>query len=224
MKRLKPREENQIISELILKKLLENQSGQWFYSVIHYSNWDDNGNLLEWDKRKWFYREEYMKGVHKRLRRTLREHLGKDIFQYYTWERHKDRYEKLRFRTCLQKGNLLKGKYHSNIIIGPISNHKVENPRSKLKRLFNTQGRMGKTISQTNYNNQDELKIDLLNSIIRLHPDVSRYGPSVHTQMIRGKYGVESVGHYSIKDITKKGLDFTEVLDWDNSDITKEVK
>ena len=224
MKRLKPREENQIISELILKKLQETQSGQWFYSVIHYGDWDDNGNLLEWDKRKWFYREDYIKGVHKRLRRTLREHLGKDIIQYFTLERHQDRYEKIKTGTYIQNGNVMKGKYHSNIILGPFSNHKVESPRSKLKRLFNTQGRMGKTISQTNYNNQDELKIDLLNSIIRLHPDVSRYGPSVHTQMIRGKYGVESVGHYSIKDITKKGLDFTEVLDWDNSDITKEVK
>ena len=47
--------------KLILQKLQENQSGQWFYCVLHYSNWGDDGNLLEWDRRKWFYNENYIR-------------------------------------------------------------------------------------------------------------------------------------------------------------------
>lgn len=224
MEKLNQWEENKIIKKLILQKLQENQSGQWFYCVLHYSNWGDDGNLLEWDRRKWFYNENYIRENHRRIRRTLREHLGRNIFQYFTLERHQGRYEKVKVGPHIQNGDFLKGKYHTNLLIGPIPDQKIENPKTKLKKLFHTSSSGGKPISQTKYKSSSELKIDLLNSIIRLHPDISKYGPSVHTQSVKGKYGNQNVGHYSMKDIFKKGLDFTEVLDWNNSDITTEVK
>ena len=71
MEKLNQWEENKIIKKLILQKLQENQSGQWFYCVLHYSNWGDDGNLLEWDRRKWFYNENYIRENHRRIRRTL---------------------------------------------------------------------------------------------------------------------------------------------------------
>ena len=160
-----------------------------------------------------------MKGVHRRHRNLLREHFGRNICLFFTMERHKSKLERIEEGRYIQYGDEKKGKYHTNILIGPITDQQIEEPKSKLKRLWNTQGRLGIPISHHPYNDLTDLKIDLINSCLRLHPDVNRYGYSVVSQVLESPQDLWDTGHYSLKDITKKDLDFMEVLDDENSDI-----
>ena len=212
MKTLDKQVEGELIKHLITQKIQELSQGKWFYSVIHYGDWDNDGNRREWDEMKGLYHHHYMKGVHRRHRNILREHFSRNVCLVFTLERHKSKKERIEVGKYLQYGDERNGKYHSNLLIGPITDQLIEEPKSKLKRVLNT-------LSHHPYNDLTDLKIDLINSCIRLHPDVNRYTHSVVTQVLRRPQDLLNTGHYSLKDITKKGLDFMEVLDPDNSDI-----
>ena len=212
MKTLDKQLEGELIKHLITQKVQELSQGQWFYSVIHYGDWDNDGNRREWDEMKGLYHSHYMKGVHKRHRNILREHFSRNICLVFTLERHKSKKERIEVGKYLQYGDERNGKYHTNLLIGPITDQLIEEPKSKLKRVLNT-------LSHHPYNDLTDLKIDLINSCIRLHPDVNKYGHSVKTQVLTRPQDLLNTGHYSLKDITKKGLDFMEVLDTENSDI-----
>ena len=230
MKTLEKRLEGQLIQNLIVQKMENLSQGQWFYSVIHYGDWDNDGNLREWDERVCLYRKQHMEGVHRRLRRNLREHFSNNISLFFTLERHQGTKERIKVcggrtkdgkhKKYLQYGDERKGKYHTNLLLGPITDNQIEEPKSKLKRLWDTPGRLGIPISHHPYDEDlIDLKIDLINSCLRLHPDVNRYTPSVKTQVLEGPDDLFRTGHYSLKDITNKGLDFMEVLDTENSDL-----
>ena len=212
MKTLDKQLEGELIKHLITQKVQELSQGQWFYSVIHYGDWDNDGNRREWDEMKGLYHSHYMKGVHKRHKNILREHFSRNICLVFTLERHKSKKERIEVGKYLQYGDERNGKYHTNLLIGPITDQLIEEPKSKLKRVLNT-------LSHHPYNDLTDLKIDLINTCIRLHPDVNKYGHSVKTQVLTRPQDLLNTGHYSLKDITKKGLDFMEVLDTENSDI-----
>ena len=220
MKTLEKNLEGQLIQNLIVQNIENLSQGQWFYSVVHYGDCDDGGIRRDWEKMKGLYHQHYMKGVHRRLRRSLREHFGNNISLFFTFEGHKSTSERIEEGKYVQYGDERKGKYHTNILIGPITDHQIEEPKSKLKRLWDTPGRLGIPIIHHHYDEDlTDLKIDLINSCLRLHPDVNRYTPSVKTQVLEGPDDLFRTGHYSLKDITDKGLDFMEVLDTENSDI-----
>ena len=219
MKTLDRKIEGELIKEVIIEKMDNLSHGQWFYSVIHYGDYGNDGLIRDWDDRRWLYNLEHMRHVHHRHRNSLREHFGRQICLFFTMERHKSSYERIEEGLYVQYGDEKKGKYHTNLIIGPITDQQIEEPKSKLKRLWDTPGRIGVPISSNYYDDVTDLKIDLINSCLRLHPDVNRYDPSVKTQVLEGIDDLDFVKHYSLKDVTRKDLDFMEVLDTDNSDI-----
>ena len=220
MKTLEKSLEAELVKNLIVQKIENLSQGQWFYSVIHYGDRDDSGMLRDWDERKWLYQKQHMEGVHRRLRRTLKEHFSKDICMVFTWERHQGTQEKIEVGSHIQYGDEKQGKYHTNLLLGPITDLQIEEPRSKLKRLWEHPGRLGIPISHQVYEDDlIDLKIDLINACIRLHPDVNRFRPSVNTQVLEETDDFLNASHYCLKDITNKGLDFMDVLDTNNSDI-----
>lgn len=219
MKRLEKQLEGELVKNLIVQNIQELSGDKWFYSVIHYGNYGDDGILLDWEERKWMYNKEEIRRVHRYLRRLLKEHFKVECL-YFTLERHQSSYERIEEGPHLQYGDERKGKYHSNILISPISDDLLENPHSKLSRLWEEPGRMGIPIHSLQYNEDlIDLKIDLINSCLRKCPWVNRYTPSVKTQVLETPEDLWNVGHYSLKDITQLGMDFLDVLDWENSDI-----
>ena len=219
MKVLNKKREGELVKNLIVQNIQELSGDQWFYSVIHYGNYGNDGVLLDWEERKWMYNKEEVRRIHRYLRRLLREHFKVECI-YFTMERHQSSYERIEEGQHLQYGDEKKGKYHSNILISPISDDLLENPHSKLSRLWEEPGRMGIPIHSLQYNEDlIDLKIDLINSCLRKCPWVNRYTPSVKTQVLETPEDLWNVGHYSLKDITQLGLDFMDVLDWENSDI-----
>ena len=63
MKVLDKQEERELIKLLILEKVENLSQGQWFYSVITYGDWSDDGNLRDWEQRGCLYRKQHMEGV-----------------------------------------------------------------------------------------------------------------------------------------------------------------
>jgi len=219
MKRLEKQLEGELVKNLIVQNIQELSGDQWFYSVIHYGDYGNDGILLDWEERKWMYNKEEVRRIHRYIRRLLREHFKVECL-YFTLERHQSSYERIEEGPYLQYGDERKGKYHSNILISPISDDLLENPHSKLSKLWDEPGRMGIPIHSLQYNEDlIDLKIDLINSCLRKCPWVNRYTPSVKTQVLETPDDLWNVGHYSLKDITQLGLDFMDVLDWENSDI-----
>jgi hypothetical protein len=219
MERLDKQLEGELVKNLIVQNIQELSGDQWFYSVIHYGNYGNDGVLLDWEERRWMYHKEEVRRVHRYLRRLLREHFRVECL-YFTLERHQSSYERIEEGPHLQYGDEKKGKYHTNILISPISDDLLENPHSKLSKLWDEPGRMGVPIHSLQYNEDlIDLKIDLINSCLRKCPWVNKFRPSVKTQVLKTPEDLWNVGHYSLKDITRKGLDFLEVLDWENSDI-----
>ena len=219
MKTLDKQLEGELIRELIVQNIKEISGSQWFYSVIHYGNYGNDGVLLDWEERKWMYNKEEVRRVHRYIRRLLREHFKVECL-YFTLERHQSSLERIEEGPHLQYGDEKKGKYHSNILISPISDDLLENPHSKLSRLWDEPGRMGIPIHSLQYNEDlIDLKIDLINTCLRKCPWVNRYTPSVKTQVLESLDDLYNTGHYTLKDITRKGLDFMDVLDTQNSDI-----
>ena len=212
MKTLTKQEERKQIKNSIVQNIQEVSGGQWFYSVIHYGNYGNDGLRKDWETMRWMYNKNHMvSSVHPYLKRLLREHF-KVKYLYFTLERHQSSLERIEDGPNLQYGDEKKGKYHTNILISPISDELIRKPHSKLSRLFNE-------IPSRSYGEDlVDLKIDLINSCIRKCPWVNRYTPSVKTQVLNSIKDLTRVGHYSLKDITSKGLDFMEVLDPYNSD------
>ncbi len=219
MKRLDKQLEGEAVKTLIVKNMQEVNGQKWFYSAIHYGNYGDDGVLLDWEERRWMYNKEEVRKVHRYLKRLLREHFKVECL-YFTLERHQSSLEKIEEGPHLQYGDERKGKYHTNILISPISDDLLKNPHSKLSKLWKEPGRNKIPIHSLQYNEDlIDLKIDLINSCLRKCPWVNRYKPSVKTQVLETPEALWNAGHYSLKDITQIGMDFLEVLDWDNSDI-----
>jgi uncharacterized membrane-anchored protein YjiN (DUF445 family) len=204
--------QREVLKHQITQNIQEVSDERWFYSVIHYGNYDNLGFLRPWEERKWLYQEEQIRKVHRYLGRLLREHL-KIKYLYFTLERHQSSLERIVEGPHLQYGDERKGKYHTNILISPISDDLIRKPHSKLLRLKN------ELPSRLYGDDLVDLKIDLINSCLRKCPWVNRYTPSVKTQVLNSVEDLTRTGHYSLKDITSKGLDFMEVLDTENSDI-----
>ena len=202
MKQLEKQLENELIRNLLVQNSLESSGDQGFYSVLHFSDYDNNGSLLPWDERKRFYIKTEVEGTIRFIERVLKEYL-KIKRPIITIERHTGSYEEIKLGKQLQYGDERKGKYHLNIHLPLISEELLKSPHSKLTRLY---GKPGEIPS-----NQ---QVELINRCFQKHPWVKKWGPSIKTQLLQTKSDQEHTLYYSHKDITHKGYDFMDVVYW----------
>jgi hypothetical protein len=202
MNQLEKQLENELIKNLLVQNSLETSGGLGFYSVLHFSDYDNYGSLLPWDERKRFYNKTEVEGTIRFIERVLKEHL-KIKRPIITMERHKGSYEEIRVGKYLQYGDERKGKYHLNILLPHISEELLKRPHSKLTRLYGTPGEI-----------PSDQKVELINRCFQKHPWVKKWGPSIKTQLLHTTSDQEDTLHYSLKDITKKGSDFMDVMYW----------
>jgi hypothetical protein len=202
MNQLKKQLENELIKHLLVQNTLKTSGGLGSYSVLHFSDYDDYGCLLPWDERKWFYNKTEVEGTIRFIKRVLKEHL-KIKYTCFTLERHKSSYEEIREGQYLQYGDERKGKYHLNILLPPIQEELLKKPHSRLTRLYGKPGEI-----------PSDLKVELINKCFQKHPWIKKWRPSIHTELLHTTSDQENTLHYSLKDMTKKGLDFMDVMHW----------
>lgn len=197
--------ENELIKHLLVEHSLKTSGGLGFFSVLHFSDYDDYGSLLPWDERRRFYNKTEVDGTIRFIKRVLREHL-KINSPIITRERHKGSYEEIRVGKHLQYGDKRKGKYHLNVLLPHISEELLKKPHSKLTRLYGAPGEI-----------PSDKKIELINRCFLKHPWIKKWEPSIKTQPLHTTSDQENTCDYSLKDITKKGYDFMDVMHWSHN-------
>tara|TARA_B100000579_G_scaffold183697_1_gene149629 strand:- start:130 stop:882 length:753 start_codon:yes stop_codon:yes gene_type:complete len=217
------------------KYLTNNQ--EFYYSVVRYADWNQDFSQPRWD----FYNLTSVKKTHRMIYRMLKEAFKVDKIYMFS-ERHKPQehhyYEALSLpakKGCLnpefQIGNVKhKGRFHTNIIMSHIKNERVKKPNSKCKRLFKTNVEydnrkpinINTKVMLQQYNNIQDLKVDLINACIE-QPDwvCENEKNNIKTQVLKRPIDVKKVLHYCMKECYEKGTDFTEVVDFNNSDFSK---
>lgn len=214
MKPLDIKQEQYEIKRLLVKTIQQANNGQCFFTTIHYGDWDDDGSLLDPETRNKHWDVNEVKRTHRHLRNLLREALRPECLVFFL-ERHKG--------TQDQYGDEhRKGKFHSHLLISPISDCLLKNPHSKLRKLWDKPSNTGTPIKSVRYQDDDltSLKTDLINACLRQAEWVNRYSYTLETKPLDTPDDLWRTGHYCLKTYSHKtGLDFLEVIDWDNSDL-----
>ena len=221
---------NKEIENTLWKQIEPNTNSDFYYSVITYSDW-----LQDFDKDRYDF--SYLPAVHKThrmLRRMLKEAFNVEHIYMFP-ERHSPENEHYYqvFDIPLSGGDLLnrehqigdvkkQGRFHTNILMSGINDEKIKHPNSKCRRLFDKTGHTPIPINQTHYTNFENLKLDLISACCKQPDWVSKHQTNaVKTQVLRTPDDVKRVLHYCMKECYNNGTDFTEVVDFDNSDFKK---
>jgi hypothetical protein len=183
----------------------------YYFITLQYGFYDDNGFLIDFNTLcKYWDKTEVGKTV-RLVRNLLRETFGITGFYAFT-ERHegqKDQYGEV----------IKKGRYHNHIITTSIDNRVVNNPSRKVKRLLARLGWNDKPINELPVKTLDEYKVHLLETCIQKADWVNRYSHSIKTEIIPTKQDLKRVVEYCLKNFNSStGLDFTDIIDFDNSD------
>lgn len=217
------------VEKRLWKQIEPHTHSDFYYSVITYSDWLQDFNNPRWD----FYNLTSVRKTHRMLRRMLKEAFKVDYIYMFP-ERHcpdeEHYYEALSLpakKGCInpefQIGNIKgKGRFHTNIIMSSIKDERITNPNSKCRKLFKMFDNNLIPINQKKYNSIDNLRYDLINACCK-QPDWvnERQLNAVKTQVLERPSDVKRVLHYCMKECYNNGTDFTEVVDFDNSDFNK---
>jgi len=235
-----PKEEGRLLK--ILENNLSNQiiglhSYPYFFITVTYTT--RNKTPLELENLK---RLNHISATHRLIRRKLKEHFEVDMVQMFL-ERHQGYQEKwhqgekvsdrdienlLLNLSNIQSDEMVNnGRYHSNIIISSINLESLLEPpvNTKIGKLLKKQSNLfGVPIGNCfPYHNEDDLIEDLLNACIRDIDDVdANYGRAVKVVVMEDENHIREKVHYCLKDCRNQGTDFTEIIDFANSDFLKE--
>ena len=202
----------------------------FYYSVITYSDWLQD---LDKERNDFSYLPSVQK-THRMLKRMLKEAFKIEHIYMFP-ERHSPEEEHYyeAFGIPHKGGNFLpkehqvgdvknKGRFHTNVLMSSIKDERITNPNGKCRKLFDKCSNSFIPINQKHHTNIQDLKIDLITACCK-QPDwvIEKQRDSVKTQVLHTPNDVKRVLHYCIKECYNNGTDFTEVVDFNNSDFSK---
>ena len=235
-----PKEEARLLKILennLSNQIIELDSYPYYFITVTYTV--RNKTPLELENLK---RLNHISATHRLIRRKLKEHFKVEMVQMFQ-EKHQGYQQKwyggdkitdreienlLLSLNNIQSDEMVNnGRYHSNIIISSMDIESLlEPPRSsRIGKLLKKQSNhFGVPIVNCfPYHNDDYLVEDLLNACIREIDDVdSNYGKAVNVEVIEDAENIRNKVHYCLKDCRNQGTDFTQIIDFANSDFLKE--
>jgi len=235
-----PKEEANILKEIennLSNQIIELDSYPYFFITATYTI--RNKTPLELENLK---RLNHISATHRLIRRKLKEHFKVDMVQMFQ-ERHQGYQEKwhqgekvsdrdienlLLDLSNIQSDEMLNnGRYHSNIIISSIDLENLLEPpvNTKIGKLLQKQSSLfGIPIRNCfPYHNEDDLITDLLDACIREIDDIdNKYGKHINVEVMEDEKHIRNKVHYCLKDCRNQGTDFTQIVDFANSDFLKE--
>ena len=218
------------VEKRLWEQIEPHTNSDFYYSVITYSDWLQDFNNPRWD----FYNLTSVRKTQRLLYRMLKEAFKVDCIYMFP-ERHSPEnehyYEALGLphkggdflNPEFQIGDVRsKGRFHTNILMSKIKDERITYPNSKCRRLFKMFGDSQTAINQKKYNSMNDLRLDLINACCKQPDWVSeKQLNAVKTQVLTTPNDVKRVLHYCMKECYNNGTDFTEVVDFDNSDFKK---
>jgi len=204
-----------VIKDSILSQVYESNEYPYFYSVLQFGFYDNQGIRLPISEIRKFWDKNEVDKTCKLIYNMLKEHFGSDIGIWMFKEHHKD--------LLNEEGDFIsKGRFHINIITTNIKDRVVEEPNRKVRRLMLENGRFDVPIENNVYKDLDELKIELFNAVCRKANWINKYQYAVKTQILYEPTDLENVGNYVLKEYDhKSNIDFTDIISWKSSDFYK---
>ena len=234
---ISPKKHTRIVEDSLYNQIAPDTHQEFYYSVVKYCEWNEDLGDERWD----FSNLNLVRKTHRMLRRMLKEAFKVDKIYMFP-ERHMPKeehylealslpYRKGYLMPEFQIGNVKhKGRYHTNIIMSGINNERISNPNSKCRRLFKKRvGYQGSDPLNINtkvmlqqYSNIQDLKLDLI-KVCCEQPDWVCEGErtNIKTQVLKTPDDVRRVLNYCLKECYNNNTDFTEVVDFNNSDFSK---
>lgn len=195
----------------------------YYYSVVQFGFYDNDGFRLTYDEIKKYWDKTQVETTCVLIYNMLKEAFSIDEIWMFI-ERHKP--------LCDEYGDVIKeGRFHLNIITSSIHDKHIENPNRKCKRLLLKDGRIkGVPIKDCVYDEDlEDLKIDLFNACVRQVDWVNRYKYSIKTQILDKPTDLENTVFYCLKDydgkkcdIKENLTDFMDIVVWKASDFIDE--
>lgn len=202
-----------IIKQKIFEKIgySGNNTCPFYFITLQYGFYDNNGDLIDIKQiRKYWDKTEVEKTI-RLVRNLLRENFS--ITGFYAFlERHKGQTD--------QYGDTIKqGRFHNHIITTSIEDKVIQKPNRKVRRLLSNVGWLDKSFNELSLEALNECKIRLLENCIQRAEWVNRYSHSIKTEVISTRADLKRVVDYCLKEYNSTtGLDFTDIVDFDNSD------
>ena len=193
------------IKEAIFNQVQEGNDYPYFYSVMQFGFYDNNGYKLAPNQIRKFYDKHEVNKTCKLIYNLLKETFQMDGIWTFI-ERHQDVLDK--------DGAVIKrGRFHINMITSNIKDSVIEEPNRKLRRLMLEQKQSGTTNESNAYRDLEELKVELFNACCRRADWLNKYQRSIKTQILYEPTDLESVTYYCLKDYNhKSNIDFSDIV------------
>ncbi len=210
----KSRYTTEVIKQSLLNQIQVDTRHPYLYSVIEFGFYDDEGFLLPPSQIRKYWDKSEVEKTCRLIRNMLKESLSIRSL-YFFIERHSPKLDK--------DGNEIRlGRFHLNIIATQIKDAVIEEPNRKLRRLFLQNGSSGVAIQDMEFNDLDDMKIELFNTCCRKANWINRYKYSINTQILKTPTDLNNTVMYCLKDYDEvNGSCFTEIVDFKNSDFNK---
>lgn len=202
------------IKETILNQVQEGNDYPYFYSVMQFGFYDNEGYKLPPREIRKFYDKTEVVKTCRLIYNMLKETFHMDGIWTFV-ERHADALD--------EAGEVIrKGRFHINMLTSNIKDSVIEEPNRKIRRLMLENGRFDLPIESNVYRDLEELKIELFNACCRRANWINRYQYSIKTQILDAPTDLEAVTHYCLKDFNHKSkIDFTDLVVFEASDFYK---
>jgi len=189
--------------------LIEKHNPHYFVS-IQYDFKDEDGNIDK-ERIKCLYDEHLVKKTHKHISNLLREAFENDLQMWWILERNP---------SFMNEGKMIRGYFHSHLILDFIQDRFIEEPTRALKKVLYNSGQI--PILNRVYLDNEDRKMDCIKEVIQRCEWCKTTGKSpVHIQEITNlktffyKEGEYNSG-YLMKQINDKE-DLSTGIDFKNS-------
>ena len=199
------------IKSLMWKQVEEHPLGApQYYCSLNYGYAFDGGKLSNDEFfRRWDINQ--VKSTHSFINKLIRKTFGEDIAIWWFIHNHTDDVD--------DNGNVIKGRFHSHMIMSGISDDAIENPSPYLMPLFYKEDECGIPINCRPLE-IDNMKPLLLDACIRQSKWIGRKPQALKVDYVLPQE-METVFHYCARHFNSSLEQMDIHIDWENSSYYK---
>jgi len=205
-----------IIKDTIIRRIKDKAALPYIFTTLQFGFYDNYGYLLPPSTTRRYWDKTEVEKTNRLVKNMLKEALDIDYF-YFFMERHTPTFDKY--------GDIEReGRYHIHLITSGIKDGSIKNANRRCRRLFYEQGSIGVPIKHMDLLDIDDMKIELFNACCKKANWINRYKYSIHTEFIDKAGDLGRCINYCLKEYNSNGKDFMDVVDFNNSDLSKTLE
>lgn len=193
------------IKEAIYQRISDTKSFRYLFYTIVFGRTNDTGNLVPVEQWRKYWDKREVSKTNRLIINLIREcfSVKEEPIKFFSFrERHNPDLDEYR-------DEIKKGRYHLHLISTAVPDNAIQIPNRKLKSLIRE--------SETITNALDPLQ--LLSACTRQADWVNNDPSAIVIKSINSPEDLRTVTYYCLKTFTGNGdIDFTDIIDFDNSD------